>query len=93
MTAKQILELIKPHKDYKVQDYYGVSMIRHKSTGRYVLKLQHDYKNYSILSEGQLEISSLEKALEVYRILILNAKVLNSVNLDDLLSEDKEKKW
>jgi hypothetical protein len=90
----KIIENFKPHKDYDVTDYYGVSMIKTKRDNKYRLKLIHDYTSNAVLSVSQIELNSLNEAWEFYRILDKFAKNKGDVDrlsismLDDIEDED-----
>ncbi len=89
--CKKILKMIEPHSDFDVTDYYGVSIIKIKATNKYRLKLIHDYNSNSILSKGQIELSSFDKAMQFYKI--LDDGALNKcgiVNADDIDLDDTE---
>ena len=89
--CKKILRMIEPHSDFDVTDYYGVSIIKIKATNKYRLKLMHDYNSNSILSKGQIELSSFDKAMTFYKI--LDDGALNKcgiVNADDIDLDEPE---
>ena len=82
----------KPYGDFKVEDYYGTSMMKIKKNGYYSIKLVYDYSSRALMSNS-VETDSLEKALSVIRILEANSKDrTDKFSLDSVLgSISKEK--
>lgn len=88
---QRILDRFIPYSGFDVSDYYGVSMIKTKRDNKYRVKLIYDYESNAKMSKNQLEITSLSDALEIYRILEINAQNKGEVkNIDDLLLADDE---
>jgi len=84
LVLKQILDKITPHKDYLVEDYYGVSLIKMKRTGYYNIKLIYGYDKYSKMS-SELEIKEIKKALIIYELLDeFSVDKRDKVNTDDI---------
>jgi hypothetical protein len=58
-----------PYGDYDVDNYYGVTMMTIKKTGKISIQLQYDYSKRAHNSNSMI-VDTSEKALEVLRILL-----------------------
>ena len=80
---EQLLTHFIAHPDYDIHDYYGVTMMTIKKDRTFSLQLQYGYKKKAENSNS-LIIKELDKALEVYRILIKFATPLPELNIPSL---------
>ena len=87
---KQLMNHFKPYGDFKVEDYYGTSMMKIKKNGYYSIKLVYDYSSRALMSNS-VETDSLEKAFNVIRILEARSKDrTDKFSLDNVLSNIQE---
>ena len=70
---KQILQNFRPYSGYKVEDYYGVSLIKRKRGGLYSLKLIHDYDSNGKFSTAY-EMEDFQRVVKTLEILEWFAK-------------------
>ena len=72
-TKEQHLHLLNyflPHKDYRLEEYFGVSMKTVSKTGAYALRLQYEAINGNSSNSSTLELKSFELAINVIRCLM-----------------------
>ena len=69
----KLLNQFKPHKDYEVSNYYGVSLLKKKKGGVYSIKLVHDYISRGVFSSAY-EVHDFQQAIKIIEILEWFAK-------------------
>ena len=67
-TWLKLLEKIKPHSDYEVTEYYGVSLLKTKRGGQYSIKLIHNYETNSQMSQAYF-VDDFQRAIKIITIL------------------------
>ncbi len=77
----ELLKLFSPYSGFKVDEYYGVSMMRLKKNDKYSIQLMYDYRK---LSKNGVLVDNLEQAIDVVRILDKYRMVSEGVASSDL---------
>ena len=83
IKQEAMLKHFKPHEDFKLEDYYGVTMMTIKKDRSFSLQLQYGYKRRA-QNSNSLIIKDSIKALEAYRILLKFAVPLPIENAPEL---------
>jgi len=85
-TLDKVLSNFKPHKDYQIDKYYGVSLYKRKSDGMYYIALIHDFVNGNAINSSVVKLSKVEKAVEIYVFLdSYSQDNRDKENLDDIV--------
>ena len=66
---EQLMGLFKPYTGYKVDDYYGVTMMTRKAGRTFSIQLQYGYNKHA-QNSSSLVLSDIEQALTAYRVLM-----------------------
>ena len=68
---------------YKLEDYYGVMIMKIKRNGKYQIRLQYDYKNRNMVNGKPVEFISADAAMVAYSI-------LDKFSADNIRAEEQE---
>jgi hypothetical protein len=86
----------KPYGEFKVSEYYGVSLMKIKKNGHYSIKLVYDYKDRALVSANALDTDSLDKAVEIYKLLDSKSKdKTDKFSLDEIMkiTNEEDEAW
>lgn len=74
--CNEILKKMTPHKDYKIDDYYGVAIMERMADATYDIRVIHTYDSKSGKSKfsSTLNVQDWDTAKEVHDILQMKAK-------------------
>jgi hypothetical protein len=73
LVHTQLLTKFVPYEGFKVEDYYGVSILKIKKGGAWSIKLIHDYTTRGLTSSGYI-VYDFKKVMSIFSILEWFAK-------------------
>lgn len=83
--CKLLMDNFTTHPEFKLDDYYGVTIMTIKKDRKFSIQLQYGYAKKA-QNSSSLIIDGVEKALETYRILMKFAIPLKIINNEPDLS-------
>ena len=80
---QKILSLFTPHKDYAINNYYGVAYMKMKKNGHHQLKLIHDYKNGNMKLSSALDFDDFDLCMQTLVLLEKNSSKSDKETVDN----------
>ena len=97
LNLDKLLSKFTPYDGFKVDEYYGVSLLRLKKNDRFSIKLVYDFINGNQRPSSSYEVDDLDTALELVRFLEENRKKSHVQKTqhkdDDVFDYVEEKGW
>ena len=87
------MKQFKPYGNFKLEDYYGVSMMKRKRDNKYSIRLIYDYVGGNSRCSNAITVASLEETIAFYYLLDKHSnnksEVPKEISLEQLLNSNE----